>query len=553
MKVESLKFLFIGMGLTQALFFLTAPFFKKISHYILILFAVSTSYYIYFSEPLISGKGLEFLFFQLSSITLAYSILYHFFENRINVIYKIAFILLLFLSVGLYFPVSRGNDFIYHNARFIVLLLSLLSLRLLAKELKPEIRKIFLPSYILWCLSVFNDFLILSGVYTFSLLSSYGMFIFLLSFSYYRIKLLSSPETSQSNVILKNELETIQTQVENEYYPIIQLAAEISVISYFVVNKDASICYANKAAAEIIGFTREELLQMSYLDINPDFNPKSWEEHWQTLKEQTSFTYISLNQTKENILIPVEITDNYISSHSKEYCLSIIQDIRKRKKAEEDLREEKEKAEEATRLKDKFISLVSHDLRSPLSGMLAFFEMMIEDEDEFRPKDRKEMYLNFYNSIQSLLGMIDKLLNLNRLQSGRLTLQPEFIELKAILDDIIPQFHPLIQRKDITLVNQVKKQTKIFIDPNLFREVLTNLLSNAVKFCSAKDTIEIIPHEGDRFLEIKDSGKGIPEEFLPDLFKEEIKTTTIGTLGEIGTGLGLPFCKDIMEAHSGDI
>ena len=109
-----------------------------------------------------------------------------------------------------------------------------------------------------------------------------------------------------------------------------------------------------------------------------------------------------------------------------------------------------------------------------------------------------------------------------------------------------------MQDKGILLRNELSPTRSINADVALFREVLFNLLSNAVKFCRSGDTVTV--REGkDGTIEINDTGTGIDDRLLPHLFEKEKKTSTLGTEGEPGTGLGLPLCKDIMVAHGGDI
>jgi CheY-like chemotaxis protein len=119
---------------------------------------------------------------------------------------------------------------------------------------------------------------------------------------------------------------------------------------------------------------------------------------------------------------------------------------------------------------------------------------------------------------------------------------------------VVDSLAPLAERKGVTLLNETKERTRIHADYNLMYEALTNLVTNAIKFTRAGDTITIFsPVDNPGAIAVKDTGVGIPPHIIPDLFHHEIKTTTTGTAGEQGTGLGLPFCKDIMDAHGGSL
>jgi signal transduction histidine kinase len=196
--------------------------------------------------------------------------------------------------------------------------------------------------------------------------------------------------------------------------------------------------------------------------------------------------------------------------------------------------------------------MISHDLKSPLSSILSMLELLEESDGDLPGMDRRSVYKDLKSSVAVLLEMTTQLLNLHRLQSGSIEINKEAVEPRFIAKQVRLSLDQRLNEKGIEFRNEFPPGEVVEADLALFREVLFNLLSNAVKFCESGDVITV--RRGDHgCLEVVDTGIGISEELLPELFQKEKKTTTLGTQGEPGTGLGLPLCKDIMEAHGGEI
>ncbi len=217
------------------------------------------------------------------------------------------------------------------------------------------------------------------------------------------------------------------------------------------------------------------------------------------------------------------------------------------------LRLEKELAEESTKIKNKFISLVSHDLRGPLANAMTLMTMLEEKESyKLDTAAEADLLSRSRKNLGGLVGMIDQLLDLSRLQAGKISVVKRPITVRDIAASSFGYYSPAAEKKGIRFFNEVPPGMKVFADTALIPEVLNNLVSNAVKFCREGDTVTVGASDL-HTITVKDSGVGIPASLLPDILKSEVKTTTIGTGGEKGTGLGLPYCKEILEAHGGDL
>jgi signal transduction histidine kinase/CheY-like chemotaxis protein len=231
--------------------------------------------------------------------------------------------------------------------------------------------------------------------------------------------------------------------------------------------------------------------------------------------------------------------------------LELKREVQTRIAVQRELEEAKERAEEATKLKDKFVGLVSHDLRSPLAAIVSGFTILGGNGDV--PAAHRERIVDIgARTAKGMLNLIEQLLNISRLQTGAIQPQPRMIDSGALVADILSHTALLAEEKGISLVNELPKGYRVFADPDLYREVIGNLVANAVKFCGAGDAITIRSAVGARAtLVVEDTGPGVDPKFLPDLFRHDVKTSGAGSAGEKGTGLGLPYCADIMKAHGG--
>lgn len=219
-----------------------------------------------------------------------------------------------------------------------------------------------------------------------------------------------------------------------------------------------------------------------------------------------------------------------------------------------ELRVAKEVAEDATRLKDKFVALVAHDLKSPLSSIIGLTRIVQDDKLSPPIPRHKEILEHLFRSCMQMTQMIDELLNINRLQTGKIKPVRSFFNPRVAMQMTMDILSTLAEEKGITLVNRISPSAMIYADPPLFDEVARNLVSNAIKFCRSGDRVEAFTPEGSpSTVALRDTGVGVDKSALPNIFMQDVKTTTPGTAGEKGTGLGLPYCREIMTAHGGFI
>ena len=234
----------------------------------------------------------------------------------------------------------------------------------------------------------------------------------------------------------------------------------------------------------------------------------------------------------------------------------LVSDISLRKRAEDELTKSTENLIKLNETKDRFISIISHDLRTPFSSILGFTDLLLSDSD-LNESERKQ-YIEFIReSSKSMLSLVNSLLDWTRLQTGRIRFEPERIEIYKVIEGSLNALSGVAFQKNIEITSDIKDDIFVFVDKDLIMQVFNNLLSNAIKFTPRNGRIKISVKSSPRtrYLEfsVKDSGMGIKPENIKKLFHVDTKFTSEGTEGEKGTGLGLSLVKEIIEKHSGTI
>lgn len=217
--------------------------------------------------------------------------------------------------------------------------------------------------------------------------------------------------------------------------------------------------------------------------------------------------------------------------------------------------EELKKLSEKNSAKDKFISIISHDLRAPFTSILGFSEILLNEKD-LSEEERQEYLTYIYNAAETQLELVNHLLDWSRLQTGHITLDLKRLNLKTVVSNAVSLLIGSAMRKGVTINNNVIDNLYINADEKLILQVITNLVGNSLKFTPSGKSITISADNfKDGFIEVivKDQGTGIAEKDYHKVFKIDEKLSITGTNGEKGSGLGLILVKEIIEKHGGNI
>jgi signal transduction histidine kinase len=205
--------------------------------------------------------------------------------------------------------------------------------------------------------------------------------------------------------------------------------------------------------------------------------------------------------------------------------------------------------------KDEFLGMAAHDLRNPLHAILSYSHFLLEDAADALTEEQLEFLSIIQSSTEFMAGLVNDLLDVARIESGKLELSLEPTDLAMLVEENVGLNQPLARKKDIALRLSVEELPPVRVDPSKIEQVLNNLISNAIKYSPADTTVDVQLRQDDGrvLLSVQDRGQGIPEEELDALFRPFRTTSVRATGGERSTGLGLVIVKRIVEGHGGTI
>ncbi len=205
--------------------------------------------------------------------------------------------------------------------------------------------------------------------------------------------------------------------------------------------------------------------------------------------------------------------------------------------------------------KDRFFSIVAHDLRGPFQPLMGMSELLYTMADSIAPKDIREMGTTINRSAKNIFNLLENLLQWSRMQMGRMPFEPEKLHLRSIVEATISLLATNASDKGITLQDKVRPGVFVWADPNILDMVIRNLISNALKFTPSGGQIIVSSNQTNPLVEVSvtDTGVGISQADQEKLFKIDVHHSTLGTAKEQGTGLGLVICKDMVEKNGGHI
>jgi signal transduction histidine kinase/tetratricopeptide (TPR) repeat protein len=205
--------------------------------------------------------------------------------------------------------------------------------------------------------------------------------------------------------------------------------------------------------------------------------------------------------------------------------------------------------------KNKFFSIIAHDLKNPLHSVMGYSYLLSKDFDRFSDDERRKFATDINQSTNNIFRLLQNLLEWSRSQTGRLVVIPQEIKLSRIVKNATNVLHPLAENKNIKIENQIDQELTVYADPQMIETVIRNLVSNAIKFTPENGLIEISARQTGELIEfcVKDSGIGISEEDAKNLFQIDSKVKRKGTNDEDGSGIGLILCKEFVDRNHGKI
>lgn len=246
-------------------------------------------------------------------------------------------------------------------------------------------------------------------------------------------------------------------------------------------------------------------------------------------------------------------TPIFNKKHEITSILGTFEDITERKNMEVTLKNSEKKLREANDAKDKFLSIIAHDIKTPFNAILGFSDLLREEYDKYSEEERKDFIRNINEAAEVTLKLLDNLLQWSRSQAGKMEVRPQNIDIYIIVKDTLDFLRATAEKKLIQFNTQIFENCKAFADKNTITTVIRNLISNAIKFSYSGGQITIQNRQLEKFIEISvsDNGIGMSNNEVKRLFKLDEKFKKEGTAREQGTGLGLILCKEFVEKNGG--
>ncbi len=354
-----------------------------------------------------------------------------------------------------------------------------------------------------------------------------------------------SDKMNYDSVFIKNQFKFLNTLINSIPNPV------------YYVNTHGIFLGCNRAFSEFSGTESENLFGRSVFDLAPlEIAQRERESDLKLINVHGSVCY-EAQYPSNGKLVDVLISKSifYNNDGSVAGILSVLIDISERVKAENALKLSEQKLIEVNISKDKFFSIISHNLKNPFTALLGFSEMLIEDFHELTDEDKLSFLTEIKNSSRFAFSLLENLLQWSRLELGKLKCSPEYIQLKPIAEEIIEDFKTKIVDKKITLDTDIPGSVIVRADLNMMKSIIMNLISNAVKFVGESGIIKIAAkRDADHIIfEVLDNGPGLSQKTLDNLYKIDSHQSSNGNSNEKGTGLGLIITKKFIEMNNGTI
>lgn len=364
------------------------------------------------------------------------------------------------------------------------------------------------------------------------------------------IETLSNLGSSYIQKIRYNEKLTLTNKAlkeSQEKLIINDFALNASPVAVGLSDLEGRLFYANQAFLQLWGYSgQKEVMGKHIFEISA--TPENVKSVLQTISRNETFNREMLSVRKDGSEIHLIISATKVYNENAPICLmALFVDITELKLMEERLKELNDE-------KDRFVSIIAHDLKSPFNAILGFSELLNDDYHNLTDKE-KQMYIDVvYKSAKNVFKLLENLLQWSSIRKGVIEIKKENLDLKAHIEECCAIYSAEAQKKKIHLHNNIPENTGICADSNSVKTIFRNLISNAVKFTSGGGTVTIDSVRYNNHVEISvtDNGTGIHPDTLEKLFRVGNKSEP-GTNREKGTGLGLILSRDLIEKNGGTI
>ncbi len=370
------------------------------------------------------------------------------------------------------------------------------------------------------------------------------IFILLFAYSYETVFNRINSELEESNLRLTQSEEEYRTLVEN---------ANIGIL----IIKSDKVIFSNNFFSRMTDQNRESLIGKNISDIlnRDDFEKAKGIFRTGPRDNGNPESIESTITTREGKSIDVDINILKIDYQKEPALLVIIYNISKKKSAEKEREKLITQLNKVLSMKDRFISVLAHDLKGPLGSYFEFMEFFEANFHEMTDEEKKDVISTIKVSSKNNYNLLQNLLNWARLQNNKLPFNPEILSFKEVVNETIDFYRTEAERKNLKIIFNINPKLYLFCDSEMINIIMRNLVSTAIKCSKNKGSIRIIATElkGHVKIEVSDNGKGIKSELLADLFNLDIYSRGKAGSGKMSSGLGLILSKEMIEKNGGQM
>ena len=375
-------------------------------------------------------------------------------------------------------------------------------------------------------------------------------------------RLLSSEDhLGHSLIDMRNRLKQSREEIQakNRELEKLSMVVQKTDNAVMIMDEEGSIEWVNDAFVKMYGYTLDDFHQdigrsIAHLSTHPEIDNimKACIE-----KHQTIF-YDSMIRSKEGKEIYAQTTVTPVLDENGVVIklLAIDSNITEIKNAQKEIRQQRDELQNLNAMKDRFFAIIAHDLKNPFTSLLSLSQSLSENFQDFEPDELDEFLKRVNKSAWQIFNLLENLLTWARSQTGKLDFAPQKVNVAECLNTTYNLLLANAEKKEIDFSVSSPEDLLMFVDNNMMMTVLRNLAHNAIKFTNQKGKVSISAEPTENGLVqfiVEDNGIGLSQEDQQKLFRIDVKTKSIGTSKEKGTGLGLILCKEFIQKNGGDI